>query len=244
MWRYLVVIPITLGRRLRRKVFRIREWNLLTYPLGDSAVAIPVGEAHVEALTSMTEPLRRFCLARYHRWSDDADAAIRSYERRFARGDVCFALMEEDEITCHVWGSERTLAESELERHVTLRAEEVALYDIYVLPGHRGGGRYPQVFPHFVRYYRARGKTAIQMVIDGDNEASFRSNRRIGFRRVTFRLWQVNLLGFSLSVHRQVSLDVDEVLGGSFCGASIAWDVIRGRCPARRAEMPRTQVRS
>lgn len=232
--RYLVALPITLWRRLRRRTFSIRELNLLTYPLaGGSATDQGAGEG-VEALTKMVEPLRRFCRARYSRWSDDVEAAVRGYERRFAHGDVCFALCEGGQITCHLWGSERTLLEPELERYRPLAEGEVALYDIYVLSPYRGGRRHGRVFPYFAAYYAARGKTAIRMVVDGDNIPSLRANRRIGFRRVTLRLWQLNLLGFTFLVHREEDVDVEAILGIPFRRARIVWDVIRRRSPRYR----------
>lgn len=196
LWVGAVGWPLTAWKHASRWLLSIREHNVIEYALDASlpAETVPI-QGRIERLTEPTPALERFVRRRYWRWSQDQHAALRRMRERFARGDRCVALAQAEEIIAHLWASRSMFLQPELERYLRVQPDEVVLYDMFVLPPYRGQRCIDALFPSFARECAQAGKRAIKMVVYGDNVPSLRVARRLGFQRVTFRLWDVRLFG-------------------------------------------------
>jgi GNAT superfamily N-acetyltransferase len=171
---------LTAGRRLWfRALGKLRIYRrlfLLERPL-DAPILdlpIPVGLAIAR--------LRTDDLAAYRAFRPDQDRRV--LERRWAKGDWCFASWLDGEIVGVVWAAAGRASIDYLDQPLWLDPTEVYTYDLYTAPVARGlGVTRASRAPH-LRLLREQGYRRLLGTVSPENDRAWSVQESAGFKRI------------------------------------------------------------
>ena len=102
-----------------------------------------------------------------------------------ARGDVCFGALEQGRVAGYVW---LAYSAARYTDKVWIRTDPSSryTYKVFVRPEHRGRGLVQELYRRSDAAALARGRKRAVMVVQADNQASFRAAQRAGFYTVGY----------------------------------------------------------
>ncbi len=101
--------------------------------------------------------------------------------RRFDRGEICFAAVHEGKIVSYLWLAHGEIGIEEINLAVSTLPNEVYLYDAFTLTPCRGKGLYPVVLKEALLYAGQNGFSRALIFVAVNNTASRRGVLKVGF---------------------------------------------------------------
>ena len=102
-------------------------------------------------------------------------------EKRFERGEKCFAALEDGRAVSYIWGARGAVGVEEIDRAVKPEAAEIYLYDAFTLEPRRGKNLYPSVLRRALEYGERLGLSRSLIFVESGNAASRRGVSKAGF---------------------------------------------------------------
>jgi hypothetical protein len=112
---------------------------------------------------------------------DQTRAEIR---RRLAEGHVCFAVWHEERIVHAAWAAIGRAPIDYLARELSLRPDEVFVFDAFTAPAFRGYGASPLRALAVGEHFGARGYGRVLTAVHPGNRPGLRPLEKVGSRRV------------------------------------------------------------
>jgi hypothetical protein len=137
---------------------------------------------------STVEPLLEFARRRELEEENWSGKYIKELERRFARGDKCFAAEEQGSIAAVLFRSGGPCPVSEINYEFVLPHKTLGLYDVYTLLPHRGRNLYSVVFRGCMNTCMSEGYNAVWMWIAPNNLISLKVHEHLGFQKIMFEV--------------------------------------------------------
>lgn len=133
-------------------------------------------------------------------------------ERRFARGDFCFAMLMHGKVVSHIFVTQSYCDLGEVSYRLRLPQYSVGLYDVYTLFNYRGKGLYKTIFSYCVGECYNKGFQRALMWIVSDNIKSIMVHSILGMRRITLEVIMRQRWGLRWHQLRSLSIDSSELL--------------------------------
>lgn len=102
-------------------------------------------------------------------------------ERRFERGEICFAALHKGEVVSYCWLAQGEVGIEEMDLAVKTHPDEVYLYDAVTLKPWRGRGLYPALLGEMVAYASKGGFSRALIFVSSSNRSSRRGVMKAGF---------------------------------------------------------------
>lgn len=110
---------------------------------------------------------------------DDTDSDI--FRDRFHCGDICCAAKFDGKIASYCWISTKGGHIEEIDRNITLKNNEIYLYDAFTEPEFRGKSIFPRILTVILRYGKQKGYHKSLIFVLSSNHPSLRAIKKAGF---------------------------------------------------------------
>ncbi|MFX0195697.1 MAG: hypothetical protein ACFFCW_06200 [Candidatus Hodarchaeota archaeon] len=133
-------------------------------------------------------------------------------KRRFSRGDLCFAGLENGKIVSVEFATFRQYYCPEIDYLLTLPNKACALFDAYTLMEFRGRGFYKATNYSLLSCLLNLRFQTLYGWIPPSNIIAFDVHNRLGFTNIAMEITMHQFLGFRQHVIRKLNISVDEFL--------------------------------
>jgi GNAT superfamily N-acetyltransferase len=115
---------------------------------------------------------------------------------RLNQGEICGTAWFNSEIVSYCWVAFRQAEVGEINRIISLRDNELYLYDAFTRPEYRGKGFFPALLAAVLRFARSQGYTRALIFSLRDNRSSVRGIDKAGFYLLK-SIYFIKIMGLS-----------------------------------------------
>lgn len=103
-------------------------------------------------------------------------------DQRFSRGSVCSCLFHQNKIVSYCWLSFQEEWIGEIETTISLKMDEVYLFDAFTLPEYRGKNLFPFLLTNTITYLKTQGYCYALIFALSTNRVSIKAIQKAGFK--------------------------------------------------------------